>query len=221
MADAREVTSVWLEALFSGELFHEYDPVKAREYYLRTRELKGREVGGGDPESAKRAAAASAEADARQDDVEVQREKLKELLNIRLEELEVRLEQLKAAVKQGKLAAMRRAGVSEETLGRMITQEVKSPGSTKGGTEVEGTDKGGKTAGGEAGSDSSEDKPKTQKQKNDAAKAAKEKYEEEKAKNPNPDQELEDLQAKLDTAMQSVEKMQEKVEAMNRIGVKA
>lgn len=220
MADAREVASLWLEALFEGELFHEYDPVKAREYYLRTRELKGREPGQGDPESAKRAAKASAEADARQDDVEVQREKLKELLNIRLEELEVRLEQLKTAVKQGKLAAMRRAGVSEETLGRMITQEVKSPGSTKGGTEVEPA-KGGKTAGGEAGSDSSDDKPKTQKQKNDAAKAAKEKYEEEKANNPNPDQQLADLQEKVDSAMQNIEKMQEKVEAMNRIGVKA
>lgn len=216
----RAEASAWIEALFSGELFHEYDPVKAREYYLRTRELKGREPGGGDPESAKRAAAAAAEAEARQDDVEVQREKLKELLKIRLEELEVRLEQLKTAVKQGKLAAMRRAGVSEETLSRMITQEVKSPGSTKGGTEVEPA-KGGKTAGGEAGSESSDDKPKTQKQKNDAAKAAKEKYEEEKANNPDPDQQLADLQEKVDSAMQNIEKMQEKVEAMNRIGAKA
>lgn len=216
----RAEASAWIEALFSGELFHEYDPVKAREYYMRTRELKGREPGKGDPESAKRAAAAAAEAEARQDDVEVQREKLKELLKIRLEELEVRLEQLKTAVKQGKLAAMRRAGVSEETLSRMITQEVKSPGSTKGGTEVEPA-KGGKTAGGEAGSESSDDKPKTQKQKNDAAKAAKEKYEEEKANNPDPDQQLADLQEKVDSAMQNIEKMQEKVEAMNRIGAKA
>ena len=212
--------SAWLHALFNRtELFHEYDPVKAREYYLRTRELKGRETGGGDPESAKRAAKAAAEAEARQDDVELQREKLRELLKIQLEELEVRLEKLKNAVKQGKLAAMRRAGVSEETLSRMITQEVKSPGSTKGGTEdAEGkTDK----AAGDKAEPESDDKPKTQKQKNDAAKAAKEKYEEEKAKNPNPDEQLAELQEKVDSAMQNIEKMQAKVEAMKRIGVKA
>lgn len=29
----------------------EYDPIKAREYYLRTRELKGREKGNADPDS--------------------------------------------------------------------------------------------------------------------------------------------------------------------------
>ena len=46
-------------------------------------------------------------------------------------------------------------------------------------------------------------------------------YEEEKANNPNPDEQLASLQEKVDSAMQNIEKMQEKVEAMNRIGVKA
>lgn len=217
MGNVKGKAALWLDMLFNAnELFHEYDPVKAREYYLRTRELKGREEGSGDPESVKRAAAAEVESNARADDVEYQRAKLQEALNAKLEELEARTEQLKVAIKRAKVAAMRKAGVSEETLGRMIAQEVKSPGSTKGGTEVEGDDKPAEDST-KGGSDSSDDKPKTAKQKKDAAKAAKEAYEEEKKNNPNPDEELAAIQDKIDAAFENIEKTQEKIEALQRI----
>lgn len=210
----------WIEMLLhSKTLMHEYDPIKAREYYLRTRELKGRATANSDPESVRRAREAEAKAEQKADDVEAQREALKEALKVQLEELEVRLEQLKAAVKNGKLAAMRRAGVSEETLSRMISQEVKSPGSTQGGTKDE---KGEKDAekGSDAEGESKDQKPKTQSQKNKDAKAAKERYEEEKKANPNPDDALEELQSKVDAAQEKIDKMMARVEAMKRIGPK-
>lgn len=218
-----KVQSSWMNALFhSAWLSHEYDPVKAREYYLRTRELKGRAEASGDPESVKRADKAAADAEARGDDVEAQRQVLQEALQAQLEQMEVRMEQLQAAVKAGKLAAMRRSGASEETLSRMISQEVKEPGSTKGGTEV--AEKKGAAGGGsstpEAGSESEDAKPKTASQKSKDAKAAKERYEEEKAKNPEPDQAITDLQTKVDEAGEKIQKLLERIEAMNRLGEK-
>lgn len=45
---------------------HEYDPVKAREYYLRTRELKGRRPGKQDPTSTARTGQRTATAGGRQ-----------------------------------------------------------------------------------------------------------------------------------------------------------
>lgn len=212
----RTKAEVWLNTLFNDrELYHEYDPVKAREYYLRTRELKGRQPGAEDPESVRRAQQASTEAAERDKQIEVERQKRREALKARLEELEVRLEKLKNAVKRARLAAMRRAGVSEETLNRMITQEVKSPGSTKGGKVDPSAEK----AGGKSdSSDSSDDKPKSAQQKRKDAKAAKERYEEEQKQNPDPDEELAALQEKVDDANNRIEKMQKRVEAIQRIG---
>lgn len=212
----RTQAAAWLDALFkTDELRHEYDPVKAHEYYLRTRELKGRQPGQSQEPESVRVANQAAE---RERQVEAERQKRREALKARLEELEVRLEQLKAAVKRARLAAMRRAGVSEETLNRMISQEVKSPGSTKGGTSLPEGKEDKSSKDGSSDSDDSDRKPKTAEQKRKDAKAAKERYEEEKAKNPDPDEQLAALQEKVDEANQRIEKMQKRVEAIKRIG---
>lgn len=43
-----------IDQIISGELKHEYDPVKRREYYLRNRELKGRRAGSSSPSPSSR-----------------------------------------------------------------------------------------------------------------------------------------------------------------------
>lgn len=190
-------------------LIHEYDPVAAREYYLRTRKLLGREPGeGADPVSVRNAAKASAESQAAKQKVESERANDRAALQAQLAELEVRVDQLNAAIKQAKAEAMRRAGgVSEETLSRMITAEVKSPGSSKelGKSKDEpakAEDKG-----------SSETEEKTASQKREAAKVAKEKYEEE-----NPESGNEALQEKVTKTAERLEKLQQRIEAIGRVG---
>lgn len=190
-------------------LIHAYDPVAAREYYLRTRELKGRAPGAGaEPVSVRNAAKASAESQAAKQKVASERANDRAALQAQLAELEVRVDQLNRAIKQAKVEAMRRAGgVSEETLSRMISAEVKSPGSSKemGKSKDEPAkeqDKG-----------SSETEEKTASQKRDAAKAAKEKYEEE-----NPESGNEALQEKVTKTAERLEKLQKRIEAIGRVG---
>lgn len=201
----------FLEAQLNRTLKHEYDPVAAREYYLRTRELKGR-TKGSDPTlvSVQNAAKSSAAAEAAQKEISTERKSAREELKSKLEELEVRVERLKLEIKKAKVAAMRRAGgVSEETLSRMITKELKSPGSSKKPDDKDSKD----AKGSEAESDSSDDKPKTAAEKKKAAKAAKEKYEEE-----NPESGDEGLQNKIDEAAKRIETLQKRLEAIARIG---
>jgi hypothetical protein len=204
----------WLGAIFHDldTILHagDYDPVKAREYYLRTRELKGREKGESvEPESVRVANRASAAAETKQQEVKSDRSERQAQLKAQLEELEIRVDQLNAAIKKAKRAAMSRAGVSEDTLARMITKEVKSPGSSKGMGDAKD----------EKGSDSdsdSSDKPKTAEQKRKAAKAAKEKYDEENPDSPEAaDQALQD---KIDETAEKLEKLQKRIEAINRVG---
>lgn len=202
----------WLGALFYNldTLKHDYDPVAAREYYLRTRELKGRTKGSSvEPESVRVANKASAEAEAKKQEVSSDRSERQAQLKAQLEELEIRVDQLNAAIKKAKRAAMSRAGVSEDTLARMITAEVKSPGSSKGiGAKDE--------KGSDSDSGSSDDKPKTAAEKKKAAKAAKEKYDEENPDSPEAaDQALQD---KIDETAEKIEKLQKRVEAINRVG---
>lgn len=208
----------WVEEFFLGQKFgslaHEYDPVAAREYYLRTRQLKGRKQGSSStPESVRTAAEAEARADQKAQEVQTERTERREALKKQLKELEVKLEQLNKAIKRGKAEAMRKAGVSEETLNRMISQEVKSPGSSKG--------LGDKSNDGGSGSDS-DSTPKTAQQKKKDAKAAKEAYEEETKNDPKNtntgDDELDELQDKIDATTKKIAKLQEKTEALKRIG---
>ncbi|QJD49597.1 hypothetical protein HWD32_gp19 [Gordonia phage Secretariat] len=188
-----------------NELFHEYDPVKAREYYLRTRELKGRKPAAAKPVGKGRDAAARAQA-AKQK-LAAERKAKRQKLQAKLKELETRLDQLNRAIKQAKIAAMRRAGnVSEDTLNRMITQELKSPGSSKGMKDS-------KEKKGEKAEGDEKPQKKTAAQKREAAEYAKEKYEEENPKTGN-----EALQEKVDKTAERIEKLQKRVEAIGRIG---
>ncbi|QGJ89065.1 hypothetical protein SEA_BURLEY_21 [Gordonia phage Burley] len=195
-----------IETVPLSELFHEYDPVKAREYYLRTRQLKGRKPAAGKTppkgrgpskaELAKRKLAAKRKAE---------RAELKK----KLAELEVRVDQLNRAIKQAKVAAMRRAGnVSEDTLNRMISAEVKSPGSSKGMKDEKEPDK--------KKEKSSKPDDKTAAEKREAAKAAKEAYEKE---NPDAGEDSNsDIREKVDKTAERLEKLQKRVEAIGRIG---
>ncbi|QFP94903.1 hypothetical protein SEA_OHMYWARD_21 [Gordonia phage OhMyWard] len=191
------------------ELFHEYDPIKAREYYLRTRQLKGRKPGAGKPAPKGRG---PSKAQLAKQKLAAKRKAERAKLKAKLAELESRVDQLNAAIKQAKLAAMRRAGVSEDTLNRMITAEVKSPGSSKGmKDEKDEKDK----------SDKKDSKPddKTVAEKREAAKAAKKAYEKE---NPDAgkDDSNSDIQEKVDKTAERLEKLQKRVEAVARIGAK-
>ena len=196
---------------FVHTLIHEYDPVKAREYYLRTRQLKGRTKGSSQPEGTGRTAANRAKS-AREKLAAERKAKLAKL-EAKLRELESRLDQLNAAIKQAKAAAMRRAGnVSEETLNRMISAEVKSPGSSKGM-------KNSKPEASKKGEDNAKPEKKTAAEKKEAAKAAREKYEkEEKGTSDNNKGSNSSLQEKVDNTAKRVEKLQQKVKAIGRIG---
>lgn len=198
-----------IEAVPLTELFHEYDPVKAREYYLRTRELKGRrpaavKVGGRAP------GGGPSKAELAKRKLEAERKAEKAKLQAKLAELEVRVDQLNRAIKQAKVEAMRRAGgVSEDTLNRMISQEVKSPGSSKGMKDEKKPDAKAKDKG------SSEPEDKTAAQKRDAAKAAKEKYEKE-----HPEAGDSELRDKVTKTAERLEKLQKRIEAIGRVGAK-
>lgn len=193
-----------------NELFHEYDPVKAREYYLRTRELKGRKPAASRPVGDKRSTGPS-KAELARRKLQAERKAERAKLEAKLSELETRVDQLNRAIKQAKVEAMRRAGnVSEETLSRMISAEVKSPGSSKGMKDEKKADDKSKDQ-----ANSTPDK-KTAAEKRKAAKAAKEKYDEE---NPDSkDQSNSDLKEKVDSTAEKLETLQKRVEAIGRIG---
>ena len=195
---------------FIHDIIHEYDPVKAREYYLRTRQLKGRSPAAAKPPP--KGGNAAAKAKAAKEKKEAERKAKRAALEAKLEKLELRLDQLNQAVNQAKIAAMRRAGnVSEETLDRMISAEVKSPGSSKGM-------KNSKPEASKGGGDNAPSEKKTVAEKREAAKAAREKYDKEEKVDPKSKSDNNDLQEKVDQTSERVEKLQKKVEAIGRIG---
>lgn len=79
-----------------------YDPVKAREYYLRTRKLKGRRKGGSDDSIGRRPAGSSPPG---------KKTSNRAALVAEREALENRLERLKEVLREAVEAAKRRSGV--------------------------------------------------------------------------------------------------------------
>lgn len=205
-----------------NELFHEYDAVKAHEYYLRTRELKGDQPGGPeDPESVRRAKEASAEAEKKKAAREQSREQLRQELEQKLTQLNARVDELNAAIKRAKFNAMRQAGnISEKELSRRISMEMKKPGSSQSAGSKD------KASSGSGDSGSSGDTPSDKKtydksaaQKRKDAKAAKEKYEKEKAV-ANPDEGVAQIQDKVDQTNQKLENLQKRLDAIARVAGK-
>lgn len=196
---------------FIHDLIHEYDPVKAREYYLRTRQLKGR-----GPAATKEPSKGQTPADrtkAAKEKLSAERLANRAKLEAELKKLEARLDQLKQALKQAKAEAMRRAGnVSEETINRMISAEVKSPGSSKSMGKS-------KDSPSTKGDDGTTPEKKTVAEKKKAAKAAREKYDKEEKVEPDSTSNGGDsLEKKVEQTAEKVEKLQKKVEAIGRVG---
>lgn len=141
-----------------------YDPVKAREYYLRTRQLKGRGSGGGRTSTGRPSAKGEISARlARQAQAAQTQRRAKAASN-------------RKAV-EAKVAALQvRMGALQNLLKDLVAQ--------KGEAQAKATEKAAKDSSGSktsSGSKASTDrKPLTAKQKSDAAKRSKEHYEENK-----------------------------------------
>lgn len=102
MPSQQDSAEAFVESLF--ELSHVYDPAKAREYYLRTRELKGRKKGSVEPTAAQRVAAQRAAALKRQKE-----------LAAKVFQLEARLTALKKVLSELVKQAKARSGVVTPT----------------------------------------------------------------------------------------------------------
>lgn len=106
-----EVTEVSPVRQHSGTITHRYDPVKAHEYYIRTRQLKGRRAGS--PRFTVRSRGRTVELTARQlaEERAYAAVRVKKIKN-RLVELGVKLNQLKAEAREKKAKSKREAGKS-------------------------------------------------------------------------------------------------------------
>lgn len=146
--------------LLEDELMHArvYDPVKAREYYLRTRHLKGRGRSGVDISSRP---GGNGSLGGTGGSNSVLRDSREKSLDARIESLQAKADQLRALLRKRVDAAKGRAGVEKEP-------EKESSTSTKDTKTAK-----------ETKSDTSKDKPLTAKEKADKAKASKEQYEKE------------------------------------------
>jgi len=152
-------------------LIHEkpYDPQKAREYYLRTRKLKGRKARSGDPEpGAKRSGSAKPQGGNRPAKVVKTKAQKRKEAEVQVAALKKRLERLKDVLAELVKAAKARSGVETKT------------------------DKAKAKA--EKNADAKSRTPLTAKQKREAAKRAKEHYEENKK---NPEKDVEELQKQI------------------------
>ena len=100
--------------LLHADLLHEYDPVKAREYYLRTRKLKGRKKGSEDPKADKKSGSAKPTIAKRPvaKKTSAQKRKAKEA---EVAALKKRLERLKEVLAELVKQAKARSGVKDET----------------------------------------------------------------------------------------------------------
>lgn len=137
-------------------LVHEYDPVKAREYYLRTRKLKGRKKGQADESSPRAYNSLESLAPQKAKHPKTIQQK-KASVEQQLKQLEARLDKLNEVLKQLIEAAKARSGVEPEK-----KDSSKSSSPTK-----------------------SSDRKLTTSQKKDAAERSKEAYEKEKKSNPS------------------------------------
>lgn len=163
---------------------HIYDPVKAREYYLRTRELKGRTKGQQTPPETRDGQASDGKATLPgAPSNALARKQRKAAIEARVNELKTRLEKLQSILDELVEQAKKRSGV-EET--KDTDKKEKDTVSKK------------------------DDKPQTSAEKRDA----KERYEKEKAKNPTLGKEEKSLQEDIKEVREKIEKAREDLRAV-------
>lgn len=159
-----------------SEIYHArvYDPVKAREYYLRTRKLKGRKQGSSPQIGSARTRMTPVNGAAARNAQKARNEKRRKAAEARVEELKGRLERLRTLLDSLVREAQARAGVEKK--------DPRSP------AQKQAAEKG--------------KSPLSAKEKRDAAKRAKESYE--KNKKPSPNQEAENLEASIEQVREKI-----------------
>src|SRR6188768_767944 len=108
-----KMTKIDDSALFHGG---EYDPAKAREYYLRTRELKGRKKGSADEPSGgdRKAKTQAGKGGAKALQTKTSSKKRSSTTQAKIDELKKRLAKLKTALAELVAAAKKRSGVDSK-----------------------------------------------------------------------------------------------------------
>lgn len=170
-----------------SEIQHAYDPVKAREYYLRTRELKGRQSGTAIPAGQKPRSSAvidTRSANNSRESQSARNKRRREAAERRVAELKAKLERLETLLDTLVKQAKARSGVEP-------TRESKSPAQKQSAAK-------GKS-------------PQTAKEKRDAAKRAKESYEKNKKLSPN--KEAENLEADIEAVREKIRKIRADLKA--------
>lgn len=192
--------AAWIQDRFFS-LEHKYDPVKAREYYLRTRELKGRKPGSqeivGEGRSGPNTSSASptrssagpvkATATAAPASQPSNAAALRQAATKRQAMLRARLERLETVLAQLTEKAKEAAGV-ETTESSTSSKEPEKSDSSK-----------------------EKEKPKTAAEKKEAAKKAQEDYE--KNKTPETNDSAQDLQNKIEAVQKQIADARETIRA--------
>lgn len=164
---------------------HVYDPVKAREYYLRTRELKGRKKGQREqPATRDGPKPVSKPTTPKVPSNALTPEQRKAAVKARVTQMKARLEKLQSILDELVEQAKKRSGVDE----------------TKDVDKKEDKDTASKK----------DNEPQTAKEK----KAAKERYEKEKAKDPTLGEEEKSLQEDIKEVREKIEKAREDLRAV-------
>lgn len=170
-----------------------YDPQKAREYYLRTRKLKGRRPAAPDSPGGRRPPKAE---DKRPDGgrgtkpTAESRKEARAQAEQRLEDLRIRLDRLRNLLAERVEAAKKRSGIEDQTPNSGSDSKSKKSSSSKSG-----------------GSDS---KPATAQEKREAAKRAKESYEKNK-KLKGPKKEDPTIQQQIEKVEEQIRDIQKKL----------
>lgn len=159
-------------------LIHEapYDPSKAREYYLRTRKLKGRKAGAGDPQPSGRSGSAKAPTGKPRGRPKKTAAQKRKEAEVQVAALKKRLERLKEVLSELVKAAKARSGVETKT------DKAKSKA--------------------QKNQDAKAKTPLTAKQKREAAKKAKENYD----KTNSPEKDVQELQAQIKDIKAKIQK---------------
>lgn len=177
MSGAREFIQDFLQ--------HEYDPVKAHEYYERTKKLKGRKAAVAAPASDRQRSGGDAEAtlvtSPRRPNPNSAKQR-REAAEARVAALQARLDRL------------------NDLLAELVRQA-----KARSGVESEKKDTASKDA-------ASKDKPRSAAEKRKAAKAARDAYEKEKKKLP-PNKEAEAIEEKIKAVREKIQEMREELRA--------
>ena len=168
--------------LLHSELLHEYDPVKAREYYLRTRKLKGRKKGSQE-ETKTRSRSAKPASGIKPPAKKLSSAERRKAKQAEIAALKKRLERLKEVLAKLVKEAKARSGVKDETPKAKADRNTEAKSS----------------------------KPLTAAQKKAQAERAKKAYEKEKKQSPDQElkdlqEKIRDIRAKIKAAIAEAEK---------------